>query len=172
MKYFDGVIVVEGKGDVSYLSSFICAEYVILNGYDMPKDTIDYLENIKNRRIVVLTDPDDAGKLIEKRLQTTKIQYEYKKANIEKCNKHGKHGIAECAMDEIIRLFDFELLETDFYKESITQSEFASLGLMNSREKRDEICKKMHLGVCNSKTLFKRMNYNGITLDMVKKLWK
>ena len=46
MKYFDGVIVVEGTGDVSFLSSFINAEYVILNGYDMPSDTIDYLANI------------------------------------------------------------------------------------------------------------------------------
>ena len=71
MKYFNGVIVVEGTGDSSYLSSFICAEYVVLNGYDMPEDVVDYLKHIKNRKILVMTDPDDAGFSIEKRLKET-----------------------------------------------------------------------------------------------------
>lgn len=172
MKYLDGIIVVEGKGDVSYLSSFIGAEYVILNGYDMPKDTIDYLENIKNRKIFVLTDPDEAGKTIEKRLQSTKIQYEYKEANIEKCNKHGKHGIAECSMDEIIRILESDLLDADFYKETITKSEFAAFGFMDSQKNRDKIGDLLHLGRCNSKTLFKRMNYNGITSEKIREIWK
>ena len=34
--YFDGVIVVEGKSDVSYLSSFIDSRYFITNGYAVP----------------------------------------------------------------------------------------------------------------------------------------
>ena len=31
MKYFDGIITVEGKEDECFLSSFIKAEYVVLN---------------------------------------------------------------------------------------------------------------------------------------------
>lgn len=172
MKYFDGVIVVEGKGDVSFLSSFINAEYVILNGYDMPESTIDYLLHLKNRKIVVLTDPDEAGKTIEKRMKTTGLNYEYKLVDISKCNKHGKHGIAECSKEEMLRIFDSELKEGPILKESISQSEFANFGLMESKEKRDIVCKKFHLGECNSKTLFKRMNYNGITAKDIEKLWK
>ena len=172
MKYFDGVIVVEGKGDVSFLSSFINAEYVILNGYDMPESTIDYLLHLKNRKIVVLTDPDEAGKTIEKRMKNTGLKYEYKLVDISKCNKHGKHGIAECSKEEILRIFDSELVEVPFLKDSISQSEFANFGLMESKEKRDIVCKELHLGECNSKTLFKRMNYNGITAKDIEKLWK
>lgn len=172
MKYFDGVIVVEGTGDVSFLSSFINAEYVILNGYDMPKDTIDYLLHIKNRKIVVLTDPDEAGKTIESRLFKTGLVYEYKKANIEKCNKRGKHGIAECSQDEILRLFSNELLDENCFQESISQSEFAKFGFMESKEKRETVSKIFHLGNCNSKTLFKRMNYNKITAKNIEELWK
>ena len=42
---------------------------------------------------------------------------------------------------------------------------------MNSQEKRNEISEKLHLGVCNSKILFKRMNYNGITSKMIKEVY-
>lgn len=172
MKYFDGVIVVEGTGDVSFLSSFINAEYVILNGYDMPKDTLDYLLHIKNRKIVVLTDPDEAGQTIESRLAKTGLTYKYKKANIEKCNKHGKHGIAECTKEEILRLFSNELKEETESHETISQREFADFGFMESSEKRESVSQIFHLGNCNSKTLFKRMNYNKITAKDIKELWK
>ena len=37
--YFNGVIVVEGKSDVSYLSSFIDSLYFTTNGYDIYKCT-------------------------------------------------------------------------------------------------------------------------------------
>ncbi len=168
MKFFDGIIVVEGTGDASYLSSFISAEYVVLNGYDMPSDIIDYLSHIKNRKIIVLTDPDDAGISIEKRLQKTGIKYAYRKVDISKCDKHGKHGVAECKKDEIMRVLDSDLIDENPFKNSISQAEFNFLGLMNSQDKRNEISNIFHLGICNSKTLFRRMNYNGIPFKIIK----
>lgn len=172
MRYFNGVIVVEGKGDVSFLSSFIECEYVILNGYDMPSKTIDYLKNIRNRKILVLTDPDEAGILIESRIKTTGINYEYIKVDPSKCNKRGKHGVAECEKEEILRVLDRYLQSENSNKVSISLSEFNELGLMDSSENREKLSNLLHLGDCNSKTMYKRMNYNGITAKMVKELWK
>lgn len=171
MNYFDGVIVVEGTGDSSYLSSFICAEYVVLNGYDMPEDIIDYLKHIKNRKILVMTDPDEAGVSIEKRLRETGLKYETRMVDSRMCNKHGKHGVAECKKEEILKVLDSDLISTNPFKESISQAEFNSFGFMNSQEKRNEISEKLHLGICNSKVLFKRMNYNGITYEMIKEAY-
>ena len=171
MKYFNGVIVVEGTGDSSYLSSFICAEYVVLNGYDMPEDTLDYLKNIKNRRILVMTDPDEAGVLIEKRLKETGLKYETRIVDLKMCDKHGKHGVAECKKEEILRVLGKDLVDANPFTNSITQAEFNSFGLMNSQEKRNELSEKLHLGVCNSKILFKRMNYHGITAEMIKEVY-
>lgn len=165
MKYFDGVIVVEGKGDVSFLSSFIESEYVVLNGYDIPEDILDYLLHIKGRKIVVLTDPDNAGFSIEKRLKNTGLTYDFKKVDPNKCNKHGKHGVAECEKEEILRVFNEDLTLINPFKESISKSEFNAYGLMESQEKRNIISSLFHLGFCNSKTLFKRMNYNGIRAE-------
>ena len=131
MNYFDGVIVVEGTGDSSYLSSFICAEYVVLNGYDMPEDIIDYLKHIKNRKILVMTDPDEAGVSIEKRLRETGLKYETRVVDSRMCNKHGKHGVAECKKEEILRVLDSDLISTNPFKKSISQAEFNSFGFMN-----------------------------------------
>lgn len=171
MNYFDGVIVVEGTGDSSYLSSFICAEYVVLNGYDMPEDIIDYLKHIKNRKILVMTDPDEAGVSIEKRLRETGLKYETRVVDSRMCNKHGKHGVAECKKEEILRVLDSDLINTNPFKESISQAEFSFFRFMNSQEKRNEISEKLHLGICNSKVLFKRMNYNRITYQMIKEVY-
>ena len=171
MKYFNGVIVVEGTGDSSYLSSFIDAEYVTLNGYDMPEDVVDYLKHIRNRKILVMTDPDDAGFSIEKRLKETGLKYETRFVDSKMCNKRGKHGVAECKKEEILRVLDNDLIDENSFTNCISQAEFNSFGFMNSQEKRNEISKKLHLGVCNSKILFKRMNYNGITSEMIKELY-
>lgn len=171
MNYFDGVIVVEGTGDSSYLSSFICAEYVVLNGYDMPEDIIDYLKHIKNRKILVMTDPDEAGFSIENRLKETGLKYQSRIVDSRMCNKHGKHGVAECKKEEILRVLDSDLISTNPFKESISQAEFNSFGFMNSQEKRNEISEKLHLGICNSKVLFKRMNYNGITYKIIEEAY-
>ena len=54
----------------------------------------------KNRKILVMTDPDDAGFSIEKRLKETGLKYETRFVDSKMCNKHGKHGVAECKKEE------------------------------------------------------------------------
>ena len=46
-KYLDGILVVEGKEDASYLSNYISSEIVTTNGFDIPKETISYLKDKK-----------------------------------------------------------------------------------------------------------------------------
>ena len=72
MKYFiNKIIVVEGKEDVSFLSSFIEAEYITTNGYDIPKEEVEYINQASKRKeILVLVDPDKAGREIEEKLKT------------------------------------------------------------------------------------------------------
>ena len=66
--YFDGVIVVEGKDDEAFLSSFINSIYVRTSGYVIPDEEIDFLNHLENKRIIVLTDSDAAGETIRDRL--------------------------------------------------------------------------------------------------------
>ena len=65
----DGVIVVEGKSDVAFLSNFIEAEFVTTNGSEIPDSTIEYLKEISGKSsIYVLTDPDSPGEKIRAKL--------------------------------------------------------------------------------------------------------
>lgn len=103
--YIDAVIVVEGKSDVSYLSSFIDAQFFITNGYDISEEKIDILSRIsKVQKVIIFTDNDEAGKVIERKI-ATKINsvIAVKSGKLFKnCSK--KSGVAETQKSEIIKV--------------------------------------------------------------------
>ena len=157
MYYINKIIVVEGKEDASYLSSFVKAEYVLTNGYDIPKEELDYLnEASKHKDILVLVDPDEAGRNIENRLKEKLNNATYLNINIKECNRGKKNGIAECSKEEIINVlqphFSEELLEkSDDLMANLSKIDFADKNL------REYLSKKFHLGKCTYKKLFIRL---------------
>ena len=53
------LIVVEGKTDIDFLSSFLNADFYQVGGSAIDKDDIDFLKKANAERgIIVLTDPD------------------------------------------------------------------------------------------------------------------
>ena len=67
----DGVLIVEGKDDVSYLSSFVNALFFTTNGYDLCEEKIAFLlEASKRNKLIIYTDPDEAGEMIRNRLKS------------------------------------------------------------------------------------------------------
>ena len=106
MKYYlDAILVVEGKEDVSYLSSFIDSEYVVTNGYDISEEELDYLNAAsKYKNVIVLVDPDVAGRAIENRLKNKLSKATYLNVKISECIRGEKDGIAECDSSEILRV--------------------------------------------------------------------
>lgn len=97
--YIEGVIVVEGKSDVSYLSSFIDSLWFITNGYDINQEKLEFLKRVSEvQRIIVLTDNDQAGLEIENKIKSEipsvftiktgkNIRKNYKKAGVAETNK-------------------------------------------------------------------------------------
>ena len=89
----DGVLIVEGKEDVSYLSSFIDTLFFTTNGYDLSKEKIEFLnEASKVNNLIVFTDPDKAGEEIRKKI--SELVTCVKHANSEDNRRKGykKHG--------------------------------------------------------------------------------
>lgn len=155
--YFEGIIVVEGKEDSSYLSSFITAEYVITNGYELPNEEIDYLnEASKHNQILVLVDPDDAGREIEKKLNNKLLKATYLNVEISKCNRGQKSGVAECDQEEILKILNPYLTVEKSKNSGVLQEKSLKIELSN-KLLRQHIASKYHLGKCNNKTLFKRL---------------
>ena len=166
MKYFiDGVVVVEGKNDVSYLSSFIDACYVITNGYEIPKEEVNFLNQIiKIKKVIILTDSDEAGKTIRNHLFHQIPDAVNIEVDLAKCNKNGKHGVAECEQKEVI-----SALKNHFSAHISSKNiQLADLGTL-TKDERDYICHELCLGKCNQKTMLKRMAALNLSIDDVQK---
>jgi len=159
MKYLDGVLVVEGNNDASFVSSFIKGEMVVLNGYEM--DNLDYLKEVsKLKKIFLLTDPDEAGRSISSRLKEELPEAIDICVNIDMCNKNNKQGIAECKKEEILNKLQKFLKNTlDLQRNEIKISD-----IWNYKNK-DKIVQDYHLGTCNTKKLVERLNSLGIKLE-------
>lgn len=163
--YLDGIIVVEGHADVAFLSSFIKSLYVTTNGYELPKEEIDFLKHYcDEKKIIVLTDPDDAGKNIREKIKVYNFKHIDVEVNIDSCNKNGKHGIAECDKNTIINVLKEHLTREKPMRGNITTGQLMDLGIISQYD-RDQLCKKLHLGICNGKQLVNRIN----TLNIDKK---
>lgn len=170
MKYFiDKLIVVEGKEDVSYLSSFIESEYITTNGYEIPKEEIDYInEASKHKEILVLVDPDKAGREIENKLKEKIKKATYILVDISKCLRGKKNGVAECEKEEIIKVLKPHFSSKNPQKSHNLQRNLSKLDF-NDKELRNYLCKKYHLGKCNLKKLFVRIETLEIPLEELNK---
>ena len=168
MKYYiDGILVVEGKEDSSYLNSFIDAMFVTTNGYDIPDEEIDFLNHASNKKkIIILTDPDDAGKRIREKLNHLIPSAINVEVSYDSCHKNNKHGIAECDKETLI----YALKEHFTERRECINNKYTYLVNENDSSLRDVICKKFHLGKCNVKTMIKRLNYLKISEDEVKQV--
>ena len=172
-KKINGIIVVEGKSDVAFLSAFIDAEFVITNGSEISQKTIDYLQkSAGNRHIFVLTDPDSPGKRIRDILDQNISNLKHCFVSKEHSIKKNKVGVAESTKEEVIKALETFVQSSEIKTSNVTSNDLVKLGLLggeNCVEKRKIISEKFHLGFCNAKTFLKRVNYSNLTVEDLKK---
>lgn len=99
----DGVLIVEGKDDVSYLSSFINALFFTTQGYDLSEEKIKFLAKAsKVNKLIIFTDPDEAGDKIRNTLKTNiNGLFEAKCQKIARKGKK-KSGVAEMDRSAVV----------------------------------------------------------------------
>lgn len=166
MKYIiDGFLIVEGKDDKSYLSSFIDAEIFITNGFDIYSDDFPYLISLSKKYTpIILTDSDDAGKIIRKKLSDLLPDSKNAEVNILKCNKNHKHGVAECEKEEIInKLKPYSVSNKEKHFE-YSLRDLINFGIKD-KTTRELVCFKLGLGKCNTKQLAHRLSVLEIPKD-------
>lgn len=166
-KYIPGVIVVEGKHDVSKLSTYYDSCYVVTNGYVIPEEEIKFIKALNDDiQIIILTDKDEAGIKIRERLNAIKPNL----INIEIAAPRSskKKGVAECLSSDIKNALD------KYAKEESKQEEydFYKLGLLGnnySKELRKNISNKFNLGYVNISNMKKRLNLLNIKIEELEK---
>lgn len=159
MKYHvDNLIVVEGKEDVCFLSSFIDATYVQTKGYNLCKKDLPFvLEASKRKPVIVFTDPDKAGEEIRDKINDILVNKIDIKVDLDKCTRGAKNGVAECDKEEIIRVLRPYFTKND-KKYELTLDDFIAVGV-DDTDKRNWLCDRLNLGKCNTKTMVKRANF-------------
>ncbi len=167
------VIVVEGKNDTKRLKSFFDVETIETNGLNLNKKTIELIREINGKRGVILfLDPDTPGEKIRKRLND-EISGLKNAFVIKKEARTSKKVGVEHASKEVLEEALNNLVTYGEFKDSLSKEEFYELGLAgesDSASKRTKVAKHFHLGECNGKTLFKRINMLGIGYKDIKEI--
>ena len=171
------VIVVEGKTDIAKLEKITNAILISTNGSSVPRETLDYIKELsKERRVIVLTDPDYPGLRI-RNIINQEIPNAYNAfVPREKASNGKKLGVAETPIEEIIKALDqaqvFSFKKEENIYSLIDLYELGLVGQDNSSYLREKVFTKYHLGYGNAKTLIKRLSSIGLEKEELKEFLK
>ena len=167
------VIVVEGVNDSKRIKMFFDADTIETHGLGLNRETIELIRLANEKRGVILfLDPDHPGEKIRQRLNEEIPGL--KNAFIMKEDGRTKKKVGiEHASREVLSEALNHLLSHGEWKDSLSREEFYELGLQGDRDstgRREIIARRCHLGHCNAKTLFRRLNMLGITAEELRSL--
>lgn len=177
MKEKSPVIVVEGKTDIAKLEKITNAILISTNGSSVPRETLDYIKELsKERKIIILTDPDYPGLRI-RNIINQEIPNAYNAfVSRDKASNGKKLGVAETPIEEIVRaLENARVFSLEKEEKLYALSDLYELGLVgqnNSSFLREKVYKRYNLGYGNAKTLIKRLSSLGINKDELKEYLK
>lgn len=151
--FINGIIVVEGSNDASFISSLIDAEIVVLNGCEL--QNIKYLKKASECcNVLLMTDPDDEGRKIRARVLDKILNCINIEIDINKCSKGMKNGIAECENNEVLRVL------SPYFE---PKCERVSLSKILTKNERRIISRYLDIEEVNNKQLNKRLSRLKIT---------
>ncbi|MDY2958427.1 ribonuclease M5 [Floccifex sp.] len=152
------IIVVEGKNDTNTLQTYFQCDTIETGGDQVNETTLQRVKYAQEKRgVIIFTDPDTPGEHIRRQINEyvpgcKNAFIDKKKARTEK--KVGvEHASKEDLWDSLMNCVTFINQQ-----ESLSFDEFIDLGLMGNSQKRFKVCELFHIGPCNGKTCFKRLN--------------
>ena len=166
----DGVLIVEGSNDVSYLSSFLDAQYFVTNGLDISKEKIDFLLKASSvNKLIIFTDPDEAGESIKNTIQKSINGTYVASISGSPRKNYKKHGVAEASKNDILEALKEHVTEQELFKEKYNLSLLVSHS-ENPEKTRNIIIKEYHLIRGNNKSIENQLNILKIKKEEVWKL--
>ena len=167
------VIVVEGANDTKRLKSFFDVDTIETHGLGLKKETIEFIKEVnKSRGVILFLDPDVPGEKIRNtinneipNLKNAFVLKEDARTKKKVGIEHADKKTLEEALNNVITYSDKNntLSIEEFYDLKLSGNSVSSYN-------RDKISKHYHLGKCNGKTMFKRVNMLGLTYSDIKKI--
>ena len=158
-------IVVEGKDDIANVKRAVDCEMIATNGLGFGEDLINRLIKINERcGIIILTDPDYAGKRIRARLARHIPSAKHAYIDRKKAIKKGDLGVENADPEVIIDALKCAKAEATSRREEFTMADLVKNGLSigdGSRERRAKLGDLLGIGYYNSKGLLAKLNSFG-----------
>lgn len=166
------VIVVEGKSDIIAVKRAFKGniDVIATHGLGLKSDLLEELVRINDRKgIIVLTDPDYAGKRIANIIREYVPNAKFASIARSKATKNSNVGVENASDEAIIDAIEKArpTIENDETLE-FTLNDIIDNGLSgqsNSKEKRILLCNELNITYCNAKQLLMRLNMYKITRE-------
>lgn len=161
------IIVVEGKNDTNTLQSFFDCDTIETGGDQVNEKTIERVRQAqKTRGVIIFTDPDTPGEHIRRLIGSSVSGCKHAFINKEKAKTPKKVGVEHASKedlwDALCHYVTFENKE-----EVLSWQDFIDLGLVGNKDLRFQVCEDFHIGPCNAKTCFKRLNQMNVTKEEI-----
>ncbi|MFM1525387.1 MULTISPECIES: ribonuclease M5 [Helcococcus] len=178
MEKIKEIIVVEGKDDIIAVKRAFKGniDVVATHGLGIKKNFLEELEKLNETKgIIVLTDPDYAGKRISNMIREYVPNAKFASIPRNDATKGDNIGVENASDEAIIKAIEkarpiYEESKEIFSMEDIIDNGFS--GLQNSKERRIKFCKIVGITYCNAKQLLTRLNAFGITREEFEKAVK
>ncbi|MFM1602403.1 ribonuclease M5 [Helcococcus ovis] len=178
MEKIKEIIVVEGKDDIIAVKRAFKGniDVVATHGLGIKKNLLDELVKLNETKgIIVLTDPDYAGKRISNIIREYVPNAKFASISRNDATKGDNIGVENASDEAIMKAIDkarpiYEESKEIFSMEDIIDNGFS--GLQNSKERRIKFCKIVGITYCNAKQLLTRLNAFGITREEFEKAVK
>lgn len=169
--FFKGVIVVEGKSDINFLSTFLSGKFFSTNGCDINDKKLNFLKKLsKTNQIIVITDPDKKGNEIRNKINN-KIEGAINiTLDKEFCKNKKKIGLAESSIEYVLdKIKEKVTLSNDeTFSFDIDLSNILQLNKKYNINVKDLISKTYDIEINTNKTLLKvlyLLDFNLYTLE-------
>ena len=167
------VIVVEGANDTKRLKSFFEVDTIETHGLGLSRETIELVKQAnKKRGVILFLDPDTPGEILRTRLNKEVPGCKNAFVLKEDARTKKKVGIEHADKETLEEALN-NLVTYSEDKVSLSLEEYNDLGLSgmsDSVNKREKITRAFHIGKCNAKTMYKRLNMLGVTLEEIKEV--
>ena len=167
------VIVVEGTNDTKRLKSFFEVDTIETHGLGLSRETIELVKQAnKKRGVILFLDPDTPGEKLRTRLNKEVPGCKNAFVLKEDARTKKKVGIEHADKQTLEEALN-NLVTYSEDKESLSLEEYNELGLSgmpDSVQRREKITMAFHIGKCNAKTMYKRLNMLGVTLEEIKEV--
>lgn len=171
LTHISQVVVVEGKNDTARLKSCFDCDTIETDGGRLSPETLELIwEAARTRGIIVFTDPDGPGERIRRKIMEAVPEAGQVFIPKAKARTTRKVGVEHAQKEDLEAALAACVTFTKRPENTISWAEFLDLGLCGDRKKREAACRVFHLGPCNAKTCWKRMNLLGITKEEAERL--